>query len=102
MTALSLRAGRRSIEISSPDKVLFPEDGVTKADLASYYGEVAPTMLPYARDRPAHMHRYPDGLDGEDWVQKQVSRLLPRLDRDRDGEEGGGLGRARGLRRRRD
>ena len=53
MAALSLKAGRRSIEISSPDKVLFGADGITKANLAAYYGDVAETMLSYVRGRPA-------------------------------------------------
>jgi bifunctional non-homologous end joining protein LigD len=77
MSATTLRAGRRSIEVSSPDKVLFGGGGATKGDLAAYYREVAETMLPYVRDRPAHMHRYPDGIGGEDWVQKQVPDYFP-------------------------
>jgi bifunctional non-homologous end joining protein LigD len=77
VTATRLKAGRRSIEISNPDKVLFPDDGITKADLAGYYRDVAEAMLPYLRGRPAHMHRYPDGLGGENWVQKEVPAHFP-------------------------
>jgi bifunctional non-homologous end joining protein LigD len=74
---VAVRAGRRSVEISNPDKVLFGDDGITKSDLASYYARIAPTMLPYLRGRPAHMHRFPDGLGGEDWVQKNVPGYFP-------------------------
>jgi bifunctional non-homologous end joining protein LigD len=77
MSTATLRAGRRSIEVSNPDKVLFPADGITKADLATYYRDVASTILPYVRHRPLHMDRYPDGLDGEHWVQKEVPKHFP-------------------------
>jgi bifunctional non-homologous end joining protein LigD len=75
--SVAVRAGRRSVTISNPDKVLFDDDGITKADLAAYYERVAGTMLPYVRRRPAHMHRFPDGLRGEDWVQKNVPAYFP-------------------------
>jgi bifunctional non-homologous end joining protein LigD len=77
MTATRIRAGRRSIEISNAAKPLFGDDGITKADLASYYRDVAPAMVPHVRGRPAHMDRYPDGIDGEKWVQKQVPDYFP-------------------------
>ena len=50
-----------AVEISNPDKVLFPDDGITKADLKRYYGRVAAAMLPHVRGRPVHMQRFPDG-----------------------------------------
>jgi bifunctional non-homologous end joining protein LigD len=75
--SVAVRAGRRTVEISSPDKVLFDDNGITKADLAAYYARIAPVMLPYVRRRPAHMHRFPDGLRGEDWVQKNVPAYFP-------------------------
>src|ERR1051325_5276363 len=65
-----------AIEISHPDKALFP-DGLTKADLARYYERVAATMLPHVRGRPVHMQRYPDGIDGEEIQQKQAPGYLP-------------------------
>ena len=65
------------IEISRPDKVLFPDDGVTKADLAGYYGQVAEIMLPHVRDRPVHMQRFPDGIGGQEIQQKQVPDYFP-------------------------
>jgi bifunctional non-homologous end joining protein LigD len=78
MTAtVAIRAGRRSVEVSNPDKVLFGRDGITKADLGAYYERIADTMLPYVRRRPAHLERYPDGIDGERIVQKNVAKHFP-------------------------
>jgi bifunctional non-homologous end joining protein LigD len=65
------------VQISNPDKVLFPDDGITKADLAAYYQRMADAMLPWLRDRPAAMIRYPDGLRGESIMQKNVPRYFP-------------------------
>src|SRR5947199_172848 len=60
-----ITVGGITVPITHPDKVLFPADGITKADLARYYADVAGRMLPWLRDRPITMVRYPDGLDGE-------------------------------------
>src|SRR5262249_42482804 len=60
-------AGARApeeVEISHPDKVLYPDDGVTKADVAAYYRAVAPRLLPFLKDRPVTLERLPDGLGG--------------------------------------
>lgn len=65
------------VEIPRPDKVLFPADGVTKADLATYYAAVAAAMLPHVRGRPVTMQRFPDGIDGPAFIQKQVGRGFP-------------------------
>lgn len=73
----TVEAGHRSIEVSRPDKLLFPDDGITKLDLVRYYARVADTMLPHLRDRLAHMHRYPDGLEGEDFHHKRVPEHFP-------------------------
>lgn len=72
-----MRAGRRSIELTHSEKVLYPNDGITKADLAEYVRRVAKRMLPYLADRPIAMERYPDGLDGERFFQKNASRYFP-------------------------
>jgi bifunctional non-homologous end joining protein LigD len=65
------------VEISRPDKPLFPE-GITKADLAEYYSTVAGAMLPLIRDRPLNLERYPDGIDGPRIMQQQASGHFPR------------------------
>jgi bifunctional non-homologous end joining protein LigD len=63
--------------ISHPDKVLFPEDGITKGEVAAYYATVAPLMLPHLRGRPVTMERYPNGIGAGGFLQKDVSRGFP-------------------------
>jgi bifunctional non-homologous end joining protein LigD len=63
--------------ITHPEKVLFPEDGITKAELASYYEAVAPLMLPHLRGRPVTMERYPAGIGKKGFWQKDVKRGFP-------------------------
>jgi bifunctional non-homologous end joining protein LigD len=65
------------VKLSSPDRVLYPEDGITKGDLFEYYGAVAPALLPHLRDRPFTMKRYPHGITGEVFFQKQAPRGMP-------------------------
>ena len=77
MSNLELRVGRRSVGISRPDKLLFPEDGLTKADVAQYYALMAGTMLPYLRDRPLYLRRFPDGITGVGIEQKRVPAYVP-------------------------
>jgi bifunctional non-homologous end joining protein LigD len=59
-----IRVGRREVRLTSPDKVLFPGDGVTKRDLADYYAEIGPALGPHLRDRPFTLKRYPYGIRG--------------------------------------
>jgi len=63
--------------ITHPDKVLFPESGITKRDLAAYYEVVASVMLPHLRGRPVTMERYPAGIGTQGFWQKDVSRGFP-------------------------
>ena len=63
--------------ISHPEKVLFPEDGITKAELAEYYASVAEAMLPHLRRRPVTMERYPSGIGSGGFLQKDVSKGFP-------------------------
>jgi bifunctional non-homologous end joining protein LigD len=63
--------------ITHPDKVLFPEDGITKGELASYYESIAPVMLPHLRRRPVTMERYPAGIGKKGFWQKDVSKGFP-------------------------
>jgi bifunctional non-homologous end joining protein LigD len=65
------------IEISNRAKVYFPRDGLTKGDLVDYYRAIAPAMLPYLRDRPVVLTRYPDGIDGKSFFQKDAPRGRP-------------------------
>jgi bifunctional non-homologous end joining protein LigD len=66
-----------TVELSNSGKTLFPDDQVTKGDLVGYYRGIAARMLPYLRDRPLSMERYPDGITGERIVQKNVPRYFP-------------------------
>jgi len=63
--------------ITHPDKVMFPDDGITKGDLASYYEMVAPLMLPHIVGRPLTMERYPSGIGKKGFWQKDVSKGFP-------------------------
>jgi bifunctional non-homologous end joining protein LigD len=63
--------------ITHPDKVLFPDDGITKGELAAYYEAMAPVMLPYLRGRPVTMERYPAGIGEKGFWQKDVSKGFP-------------------------
>jgi bifunctional non-homologous end joining protein LigD len=63
--------------ITHPEKVLFPEDGITKGDLAEYYEAVAPVMLPHIKSRPVTMERYPAGIGKKGFWQKDVSKGFP-------------------------
>ncbi|MEA2698925.1 MAG: bifunctional non-ous end joining protein LigD [Myxococcales bacterium] len=68
---------RQTMTISHPEKVLFPQDGITKGELAAYYQRVAPVMLPHIRQRPVTMERYPSGIDKKGFIQKDVSKGFP-------------------------
>jgi bifunctional non-homologous end joining protein LigD len=67
----------RSVVLSNPDKILFPRDEYAKRDLVAYYRTMAPAILPYLRDRPLTIERFPDGIDGETWWAKDKPRGLP-------------------------
>lgn len=63
--------------LTHADKVLFPDLGITKGELAAYYDAVAPAMLPHLRGRPITMERFPDGIGGSGFLQKNVVRGAP-------------------------
>ena len=63
--------------ITHPEKVLFPDDGITKGDLAAYYESIAPVMLPHIRGRPVTMERYHRGIGEKGFIQKDVSKGFP-------------------------
>jgi bifunctional non-homologous end joining protein LigD len=67
-----MRVGGHEVSISNPDKVFFPEPGLTKGDLVRYYLDVADCALPHLRRRPFHMVRYPNGVEGDFFHQKRV------------------------------
>jgi bifunctional non-homologous end joining protein LigD len=65
------------VKLSSADRVLFPEDGVTKGDLFDYYGRIASAILPHLKDRPFTLKRYPHGIYAESYFQKQAPKGIP-------------------------
>ncbi|MGP3983693.1 non-homologous end-joining DNA ligase [Streptomyces sp. KR80] len=74
---VELTAGGRTVRLSNPDKVYFPERGFTKLDLARYYLAIGEGILRALRDRPTTLERYPDGLAGESFFQKRAPKNLP-------------------------
>ena len=65
------------VKLSSPERVLFPRDGVTKGEVFDYYRTVAPTLLPHLRNRPFTMKRYREGIKGQPFFQKQAPKGMP-------------------------
>ena len=63
--------------VTNPHKVFWPEDGYTKSDLLDYYEAVAPLLLPYLRDRPLVLTRFPDGIHGKSFFQKDAPDYVP-------------------------
>jgi bifunctional non-homologous end joining protein LigD len=63
--------------ITHPEKLMFPDDGITKGDLAAYYEMIAPVMLPHIRRRPVTMERFHSGIAKPGFIQKDVSKGFP-------------------------
>ena len=63
--------------ITHPEKVMFPDDGITKGELAAYYEAIAPLMVPHMRGRPVTMERYPQGIGAKGFMQKDVVKGFP-------------------------
>ena len=73
----SLDGGTRSVRLSSPDRVLWPEIGLTKRDLAEYVIAIGPALMGALRDRPVTLQRFPDGVDGEAFYSKNPPKGVP-------------------------
>src|SRR5437870_5494756 len=67
----------KPVKLSSPDRILFPGDGITKGDLFEYYRKAGPTIVPHLRDRPFTMKRYREGSTGQPFFQKQAPKGMP-------------------------
>ncbi|MBD0672656.1 ATP-dependent DNA ligase [Streptomyces sp. CBMA156] len=74
---MELDVAGRTVRLSNPDKVYYPERGFTKLDVARYYLAVADGVLRGLRDRPTTLQRFPDGVDGEFFYQKRAPKGLP-------------------------
>jgi bifunctional non-homologous end joining protein LigD len=68
--------GRR-LQLSNLDKVLYPSDGFTKGEVINYYSRIAPVLLPHLAGRPLTMRRYPNGVDGQSFYEKNAARHAP-------------------------
>jgi len=75
--AIEVDAGEHTVRISNPDRVYFPELGLTKLDLVNYYLSVGDGIVAALRERPCMLHRFPDGLAGEKVHQKRVPHGAP-------------------------
>ncbi|HVW42947.1 MAG TPA: non-homologous end-joining DNA ligase [Amycolatopsis sp.] len=75
--AVEYQVGERTVRVSSPDKVYFPERGITKRQVAEYYIAVAEPLLRVLRDRPTTLKRFPDGVAGEFFYAKRVPKGAP-------------------------
>ena len=72
-----VRKGNREVRLSSADRVLFPDDRITKGDLWDYYHAVAPWIVQHLRNRPFTMKRWREGLPGGSFFQKQAPKNIP-------------------------
>ncbi len=69
------KIGKRQLKLTNLNKIFFPREKYTKGDLINYYREIAPIILPHLKDRPQSLLRYPNGIEGESFFQKNVSNL---------------------------
>jgi DNA ligase D-like protein (predicted polymerase)/DNA ligase D-like protein (predicted ligase)/DNA ligase D-like protein (predicted 3'-phosphoesterase) len=76
-TATNAKVGKRTLELSNLDKVLFPDDHIVKAELIEYYVKVSPTILRHIKGRPLSLVRFPDGIYGEKFFQKNRPNWTP-------------------------
>lgn len=72
-----VKIGKRIIELSNLNKILYPEDGIIKAEVVEYYLKIAPVMLNHIKGRPLSFVRYPDGIDKEAFFQKNKPAWAP-------------------------
>jgi bifunctional non-homologous end joining protein LigD len=75
--AVEVEVDGRRLKLSNLDKVFYPKTGFTKGAVIDYYRRVAPALLPHLRNRPLTMKRYPDGVDGQFFYEKQAPSHTP-------------------------
>ncbi len=75
--AVEIEVAGRSVRVSSPDRVFFPDDGVTKMGLVDYYRSVEGPLMSAMRGRPVLLQRFPDGVGGGNFFQKRVPKSRP-------------------------
>jgi bifunctional non-homologous end joining protein LigD len=72
-----VRVAGRDVSLSNLDKVMYPKVGFTKGQVIDYYTRVARYLLPHLKDRPITMKRFPDGIDGEYFYEKDAPSFTP-------------------------
>ena len=82
---------KRTVTITHPERLLFPDDGITKDDLAEYHRAVAPVMLPHLADRPLMLQRFPEGIGANGFYQKEAGRGVPGWIRTVEAAKAGGV-----------
>src|SRR6476659_9355715 len=75
--AMKGRDVSEAVTVTHPEKVLFPDDGITKGDLCAYYESIAPLMLPHVTGRPVTMERFPAGIGKKGFIHKDVAKGFP-------------------------
>ncbi|MDT4910721.1 MAG: bifunctional non-ous end joining protein LigD, partial [Pseudonocardiales bacterium] len=74
---VSVEVDGRQLTLSNLDKVLYPATGFTKGEVIDYYTRIAPVLLPHLADRPLTVKRYPNGVDGPFFFEKNAARGTP-------------------------
>lgn len=67
-----LKIGKTTLHLTNQNKIYFPDDGITKGDIIQYYNEIADLILPYLKNRPQSMNRFPNGINAPGFYQKDV------------------------------
>jgi bifunctional non-homologous end joining protein LigD len=76
-SAVTVEVGGRRLKLSNLDKVLYPEPGITKGEVIDYYTRIAPALLPHLANRPLTVKRYPNGVEGAFFFEKNAPRGTP-------------------------
>jgi bifunctional non-homologous end joining protein LigD len=76
-TAEVTRLGGHDVTLTHRDRILFPDDGITKGDILAYYAGIAPYMLPYVREHPLMLQRFPNGIGKPGFIQQEASDYFP-------------------------
>ena len=69
----------RELTVSNLSKVFFPENGLTKGEVIAFYSQIAEMILPHLKDRPLTLKRYPDGIEGEHFYEKNAPSHIPAM-----------------------
>jgi bifunctional non-homologous end joining protein LigD len=90
---ISVEVEGRALTLTNLSKVLYPEDGFTKAEMLDYYQRISPVLLPHIAGRPVTLKRYPEGVDGESFFQKHAPGRRPDWVRTEEVESQGSRGK---------